>query len=248
MIAVWFSCGAASAVALEETLLRYGHITEVRAINNPVVEEHPDNLRFLQDVATHLGCRIELAVARSYPSSSAEDVWKHRRYMAGVGGAPCTTQLKKIARQEWEEENNPRQHVFGFTLDERSRYERFILTERENVLPVLIDAQLTKQDCFERVKSWGIDLPKIYSYGFKNANCIGCVKSLSPAYWNLVRKEFPEVFARRAKLSREIGARLIEKTTAGTKRRYFLDELPESWGRDEALPAAPECGIICEEK
>ena len=49
-IAVWFSCGAASAVALKLTVEKYG-LDNVYAVNNPVIEEHDDNLRFLDDVA-----------------------------------------------------------------------------------------------------------------------------------------------------------------------------------------------------
>lgn len=49
MIAVWFSCGAASAVAAKLTVQQYGR-NEVRVINCPVAEEHEDNLRFLRDV------------------------------------------------------------------------------------------------------------------------------------------------------------------------------------------------------
>lgn len=41
MIAVWFSCGAASAAALKLTVEKYGKV-DVRAVNNPVAEEDPD--------------------------------------------------------------------------------------------------------------------------------------------------------------------------------------------------------------
>ena len=42
-IAVWFSCGAASAVALKLTVEKYG-LDNVYAVNNPVIEEHDDCL------------------------------------------------------------------------------------------------------------------------------------------------------------------------------------------------------------
>ena len=42
----WFSCGAASAVATILTAIKYG---EIEAIYCRVVEEHEDNLRFLDD-------------------------------------------------------------------------------------------------------------------------------------------------------------------------------------------------------
>jgi hypothetical protein len=49
-IAVWFSCGAASAVAAKKTIEIYGATHNIRVVNNPIKEEHPDNQRFLKDV------------------------------------------------------------------------------------------------------------------------------------------------------------------------------------------------------
>ena len=54
MIAVWFSCGAASAVALMKTLEQYGESHIVRAVYNPVKEEDEDKIRFLTDVENGL--------------------------------------------------------------------------------------------------------------------------------------------------------------------------------------------------
>ena len=146
-----------------------------------------------------------------------------RKYISGVLGAPCTQELKKKARQEWET-NNPHDYiVLGFTSDEKKRHDRFILTERQNVLPVLIDENISKQDCFKIIQEAGIKLPEIYSMGFPNANCVGCVKSSSPSYWSLVRKAFPSNFEKMAKASREIGCKLIKVKG----NRIFLDELPD---------------------
>lgn len=61
VIAVWFSCGAASAVAAKLTLERYGNLCDVRVVNNPVAEEDEDNRRFLADVQDWLGVTTALA-------------------------------------------------------------------------------------------------------------------------------------------------------------------------------------------
>lgn len=131
MIAVWFSCGAASAVAAKKTIEIYGKDHEIRVINNPVAEEHHDNMRFLKDVESWLNVKIEFAINPKYPTSSAFDVWENRKYMSGVRGAPCTFELKKRARQIWEEGNKADFHVLGFTLDEIHRHKRFAERERE---------------------------------------------------------------------------------------------------------------------
>lgn len=241
MIAVWFSCGAASAVALKLTVDKYG-AENVRAVNNPVSEEHHDNLRFSKDVAAWAGVDLEHAVNPKYPLSSIVDLFDRRKGMSFPHGAPCTVELKKRARQEWERHNEVEWHVLGFTVDEQDRHDRFVMTERENVLPVLIDANMTKNDCADYLRAAGIRLPAIYGKGFPNANCIGCVKATSPTYWNLVRREFPEVFNQRAEQSRRLGARLVRVRN----ERIFLDELDQS-AKGRPLKTMPDCGLFCEE-
>jgi hypothetical protein len=242
-IAVWFSCGVASAVTALKTLEKYSGQYNVRIVNNPVIEEDEDNLRFKADIEKLLGVKIETAINKDYPSCSAVDVWEHQRFMSSPYGAPCTDLLKKEARRQWEQANNPMHHVLGFTADEKKRHERFVQSERE-ILPVLINENLTKQDCFEIIAREGIGRPRIYELGHPNANCIGCVKSKSPTYWNLVRRTHPNVFAHRMEQSRSIGARLVEVKGV----RIFLDELdPNAKGRP-IKSMDFECGIFCEER
>ena len=207
-IAVWFSCGAASAIAAQETIRQYGDTHNIRIVNSPIKEEDKDNQRFLKDIESWLNHPIEFAYSKRYPSQSAKDVWEDRQYMGNTQGAPCTIELKKVARQDWEKANPVDYHVLGFVLEEQNRHKRFILTERENVLPVLIDAGISKKDCYERLIKSGIKLPRIYDQGYPNANCIGCVKATSRTYWNHVREKHPDVFWDRAKQSRQLGAKL----------------------------------------
>ncbi|MCW0413522.1 hypothetical protein NG831_06315 [Xanthomonas sacchari] len=245
VIAVWFSCGAASAVAAKLTLERYGATHDVRVINNPIANEDPDNRRFLADVGRWLGIEIELATHSKYPACDVEEVWEREKYISGVEGAPCTKYLKKGARQQWEARNHHDYLVMGFTADEHKRHDDFVLTERSNVLPVLIDAGLTKADCFTVLARAGIALPLMYILGYPNANCPGCGKATSPTYWNHVRKVHPDVFASRAMQSRKLGARLARYKG----KRVFLDELPpDAKGRPMKSLKMPDCGIFCEEK
>ena len=244
MIAVWFSCGAASAVAAKLTLERFGDTHDVRIVNNPVAEEDEDNRRFARDVQDWLGVTIETAVNSKFPNASAAEVWRHEKFMSGPEGAPCTKFLKKHARQQWELINKPDFHVLGFTAEERGRHARFVLTERENVSPVLIDAGLTKGNCYQRLLRDGISPPRVYGMGYPNANCIGCVKATSPTYWNHVRKCHPNVFEERTVQSREIGAKLVRVRG----ERIFLDQLKVT---DVGRPMKNldfDCGIFCEER
>lgn len=243
-IAVWFSCGAASAVAAKKTIEKYGSTHTIRVLNNPVIEEDEDNLRFLADVQAWIGLPVETVASKKYPANSAVDVWEKRQFMSGPMGAPCTLELKKHARQEWEKENAVDWHVLGFTADEKKRHDRFVLTERSNVLPILIDAGITKTMCYAILTDAGIALPRVYAQGYPNANCIGCVKATSPTYWNHVRAKHPNVFQARADQSRRIGARLARYNG----KRVFLDELPEHAIGRSMKSMNVECGIFCEER
>lgn len=275
-IVVWFSCGAASAVAAKKTVELYGNTHNVLIVNNPIKEEHEDNQRFLKDVEKWIGLPIIEAKCKEFPSASIVDVFNKRKYISGVKGAPCTMLLKKQARYEFELNNKIDWHVLGFTFDELDRHNRFVRTERSNVIPILIDWSYTKNDCFKILNQAGIKLPKIYSLGYPNANCIGCVKSSSPAYWNLVRDTFPETFKQRLEQSKTIGAKLVKvhcKHLGWTEKvdgmyrdkdtfevlstinkkgkinhsiRVHLDDLPDNLKNGKIK--SYECGIFCDTK
>ena len=238
-IVSWFSCGDASAVATKLAIAKYRTVTVARCV---VPEEHEDNDRFAADCATWFGQPvIEL---RSTEYASCEDVWTRRRYMAGVGGAICTVEMKKAVRHAYEREHQPTGQVFGYTVEEQDRADRF---RRQNpdvvLLTPLIDAGLTKADCHAIVDRAGIVIPAMYRLGFSNANCIGCVQAQGPSYWNRVRRHFPAVFERRAVLSRELGVALV-KTTSGDCHRLFLDQLDPAMGRKDADPPM-DCSLLC---
>jgi len=240
VIAVWFSCGAASAVAAKKTIEKYGETHNVIVVNNPIANEHEDNIRFLRDVEKWLGLEIIFATNSNFPNCDITEVFNKRKYISGVLGAPCTVELKKQARYQFEANNKIDYHVLGFTVDEKERSDRFVKFERDNLIPVLIEEGISKSDCFNILLDAGIELPEIYKLGFPNANCIGCVKSQSPTYWNLVRDKFPDIFQDRSEQSRRIGAKLVKLKG----KRIFLDELKPSdkGGRIKSW----ECGIFCE--
>jgi 3'-phosphoadenosine 5'-phosphosulfate sulfotransferase (PAPS reductase)/FAD synthetase len=236
-VVVWFSCGAASACAAKIAVEKYPECHIVYC--DTLATEHPDNSRFLADVEKWIGKSIE--VIRSTKYESVDEVFEKRRYMSGVKGAICTTEMKKIPRYDYQLPNDL--HIFGMTADEQKRIDRFESSKDNRDLEVewvLRDAGITKEDCYQILRDAGIDLPKMYGLGFKNNNCIGCVKSSSSAYWNRVRRFFPDVFKRRCEQSRAIGARLIKYHG----KRIFLDELPQ-----EITDSTPEqdidCGVIC---
>jgi hypothetical protein len=241
-IASWFSCGTASAVTAKIALTQYRETHEVVVARCIVPEEHPDNDRFAADVAEWLGQEIVNLRATEY--ASCEDVWTRRRFMASQHGAVCTREMKKAVRWAFERDWRPDFQAFGYTADEQDRADGFRAQNPDvRLLTPLIDQGLKKEDCHAIITRAGLELPAMYRLGFPNANCIGCVQASSPTYWNRTRRLFSDVFDRRAKLSRELGVRLVRMTT-GARERIFLDELDPALDNGDMEPAM-ECGLLC---
>lgn len=103
----------------------------------------------------------------------------------------------------------------------------------------LIENNYTKKDCFDTLQKAGIELPTMYKLGYKNNNCIGCVKG-GAGYWNKIRSDFPEVFKRMSELERKLG-RTILKIKG---KRIYLDELDLKAGHKQKEPDM-QCGLWC---
>lgn len=240
----WFSCGAASAVATKIMLSEGKPRFDVRIVYCETGAEHPDNERFIRDCEDWFGQSIERIRSAEFAGTWA--VWEKRRYLSGIAGAPCTSELKVAPRLDYQLPSDT--HVFGYTADktDAARATRMLETyfEMKQRHP-LIERGLTKANVLAIIEGAGIELPAMYRLGFHNNNCIPCVKATSPAYWALIRKCFPEQFDRMAKLSRDLGARLtILRREGGKNIRGFIDEIPlDQPTRD---PIAPACDFLCQ--
>jgi hypothetical protein len=90
----------------------------------------------------------------------------------------------------------------------------------------------------------GIELPTMYKLGFRNNNCIGCVKARDNLdYWKRVRKHFPEQFERTAKLERDLGTTINRITVKGVRSPIFLDEI--ELGDPKGADPKISCGLFC---
>lgn len=235
-IIAWFSSGAASAVMTKLALSRNPDVMPVQCDLGD--SEDTDNRRFTADCEIWFGKPVHRIGSEKY--SNIDDVFEGRKYHAGVNGAPCTGALKVAPRLDFERPSDT--HLWGYTADSAdvARFKRMLgeyplLKQRAP----LIERGLTKEACHAMLGRAGIVRPRVYDMGFPNGNCIGCVKASSPNYWALVRREFPEVFERRAEQSRRFGSRL----TRVNGERVFLDELPADWPTNDA--EAPRCDFLC---
>lgn len=234
-VVVWFSCGAASAVAAKLAVEKYPDCQVVYC--DTLATEHSDNARFFQDIQRWIGKTITVIKSAKY--TDVDEVFERERYMAGIAGARCTVEMKKVPRMAYQRPDDV--HVFGYTVDEQKRIKDFRANNPElNLEWILADNFIRKTDCYRMLTEAGIKLPEMYALGFEHNNCVGCVKATSPTYWQRVAKYFPVDFARRAKQSREIGARLVRIDDV----RVFLDELDLSRNFNEP-DGDIECGPYC---
>jgi hypothetical protein len=227
----WFSCGAASAVATKLSTPDVIAYCETGA-------EDKDNNRFMLDCRQWFDQEIITLQSEKYIDTWS--VWEDRKYIAGIAGAPCTSELKVNPRLAFQKADDI--HVFGYTADSGDVRRAKAMRENWpelNIETPLIDRGLTKAACLAMVMSAGIAVPIVYEKGFPNANCIPCCKATSPDYWALVRKEYPSEFNRMAELSRKFGARLARVKG----ERVFIDEVPSDQPTTE--PLAPECDFLC---
>ena len=239
-IVCWFSCGAASAVATKLAIEENSKNQNIELVvaRCRIDEEHQDNDRFATQCAEWFGVPIVELQSDKF-GSSIYSVFEKERYIAGIAGAACTRALKKRVRESFQKPNDL--HVFGYTADETHRADRFIDANNDvSLWSVLIERSLTHADCLAIVDRAGIKLPAMYSLGYRNNNCIGCVKG-GAGYWNKIRVDFPDAFDRMAKLERKIGASIVRQNG----KRVYLDELSPIAGRYES-EAEISCGIFCE--
>jgi hypothetical protein len=229
-VVVWFSAGAASAVAAKLALRERADCEVLIAYTDPG-SEHEDNARFLSDCEQWFGQPV--IRLRSAKYADTWDVFARRRYLNGPAGALCTVELKKRQRFDFQQADD--EQVFGYTSEEESRAQRFRANNPEvRLWTPLIEHGLRKADCLSIVDRAGIVLPAMYRLGYNNNNCIGCCKG-GKGYWNKIRVDFPEVFDRMARQERELGASCI--------RGQFLDELDPAAGNH--VTEQMECSLLC---
>lgn len=234
----WFSCGASSAVATKLTIDKYG-LENITIVNIYLVDEHPDNKRFLKDCEKWFGKEIVVLTNKKY-DSSVDKVIAESKFLRSFYGAKCTKELKKAVRYAYQLPTD--KHIFGYGINEKKRIDRLLASDpfTDYEFP-LFDSGMKSEDCQKYLINQGIELPVMYKLGFKNNNCVGCLKAESPTYWNHIRKHFPEVFDKRAKQERYVNYALCRSKG----ENIFLDELDSELGRGYKMPDF-SCGAICD--
>lgn len=225
----WFSSGVSSFIA---AYLERKQIDKV--IYTHIDDQHPDTERFNRNCEDALGTGISVLQSRY---KSVDNVIQQFRFINSAHGAKCTEVLKKRVRKEWEHGLKDLAYIWGFDCTEEHRAERIkeTMSDQKHIFP-LIREGISKEEAHGMLWKLGIKRPAMYDLGYRNNNCIGCVKG-GMGYWNKIRIDFPEAFSLRAKRERDIGRSCINGV--------FLDELDPNRGRfdDEVMG---DCGLWCQ--
>lgn len=248
-IVSYFSSGVPSAVATKLALTAKwpSGYDEFVIYNFEIVEEHEDNKRFLSDCQKWFGHTHQIeTVGNDRYNRSTDKVFLDTKYLVGPYGARCTSELKKAMRHKFGKPSDL--VILGYTSEEEHRVKRLQLAEPMlKIWPILIEKQLDRNETMALFERTTIELPIMYRLGYRNNNCIGCVKG-GAGYWNKIRKDFPNRFAEMAKIERQLGRTICKRewVESGERKteRIYLDELPEGLGRYNFEPEF-QCGIFC---
>ncbi len=207
MIICWWSGGITSAVACKIAIETYG-IDKCRVVFMDTHNEHPDTYRFKDDCSKWYGLKIETISAIPSKYSSIKDVWRKWKSLNVAHGAICSSELKRVVREKWQETIEYDHQVFGFEF-EKKEFNRAMSMKLNHpktkaIFPLLLKG-LDKDDCIKIVKEAGIEIPMMYRLGFSNNNCFQtmCVQG-GIGYWQKVKDEFPDKFDAMAELEHEL--------------------------------------------
>lgn len=192
-VIAWWSGGADSAIACWFCLLWFGKEC-VRVIFIDTGNEDIDTYRFKSDCEKWWG--IEIETIKSNKWDSIEDVWEHYLSLNVATGAICSTELKRLVRQEFQLKNNYSYQAFGFDAKEinRARAMKRNYPDSRPIFPIIYEL-LHKGESIAILQKNGVEPPNSYKMGYSNNNCLntGCVKG-GIGYWQKFQRDFPERF------------------------------------------------------
>lgn len=188
------SGGAASAVAHTRAIERYGKENVVAWFADTQWEDD-DLYRFLNDLEGFWNQKIIRHTEGINPLQVAE----RQNIIPNARVAPCSYVLKQKPFKKFiEAYEKPVTVLLGLDWSEEHRMKAPKLAY-ESIPGVSVDFPLMWKpydfDVFQTIKSWGIEIPRLYKMGFPHNNCGGrCVRQ-GIGEWQRLRVHFPERFA-----------------------------------------------------
>jgi 3'-phosphoadenosine 5'-phosphosulfate sulfotransferase (PAPS reductase)/FAD synthetase len=221
----WWSGGVTSAIACKIALDSYEN---VKVVMLDTMNEDEDTYRFKDDCEKWYGCEIE--VYKHPDFSSIQEVWYRYLSLASATGAICSTYLKAHARELYCKGKDVEAHVFGFEYHpkEINRAENWEKNKGLKAYFPLIEQEITKLDSMRMLKTEGIEIPRVYSYGFNNNNCFltGCTQA-GVGYYKKLKEEFSDKYEEMSKIEHHLSELKGEPVTICSDQR--ADRIVTKW-------------------
>lgn len=227
----WWSGGITSAVACKLGIDLFGK-ENCRVVMQDTQNEHEDTYRFKSDCEKWYGLPIEVITGIGEKYKSIQDVWTTHLSLNTATGAICSTNLKRLVREQFEKENNYEYQIFGFEFEanefKRAKSLKMNHPKAKSIYPLLMYGY-TKTDCIEIVQTQGIAIPMMYVMGYQNNNCFktGCVQG-GVGYWQKIRREDEAKFNAMAEMEHKL------TDLKGTPITMLKDQSNEGKAKKEA--------------
>lgn len=252
------SGGTASAVATDRAIARYGRRKVLIRFEDTTWED-ADTYRFIADCLQRWGGKLYTHSQGKTPLQVFE---KHSIIPNSIM-APCSFDLKIAPFADWLWKlPKPTTILSGLSWAEPQRINRILHYHRHNKkwrppqgfarrIPgvyedfPLLWKPLEYRPYAEVVRSWGIEPPRAYAYGFPHNNCGGrCIRQ-GVSEWKRLWLVWPDRFAemrdweqtQRAKGGARAGAAFCEVQVKGQPQRITLAELEQRWQQEA-------CGML----
>lgn len=214
-IIVALSGGKASAWCANWALNNYPK-DDVILYFNDTKWEHKDLYRFLDDLSKY----FDKEILYDSDGRSPEELFYDYNAIANNRMPFCSHELKALRLQKFYQDGDT--IIFGISADEAHRAKRLLeiyseISRQRNknvtLLFPLISENVSKRQVDKFLKDAGIEEPELYKLGFKHNNCSGgCVRQAKSS-WRLLYEKFPEVYADRERMEKDISEYLGKKVT-----------------------------------
>ena len=190
---VSLSGGTASAVAGDLVIKKYGKENVTLWFADTQWEDE-DLYRFLEDLENYWDMKITRYVEGRNPLQFSED-WK---VIANGRMRICSKGLKSEPFFKWIKQFDPKPVTVHLGMDWSEEHRMAtpiakygLIKDVELDFPLIWKPIITKKYS-EVVKSWGIEIPRLYKMGFPHNNCGGRCIAQGKSGWKLLQDRLPE--------------------------------------------------------
>ena len=193
---VSLSSGISSAIAADRILKRHNH-DNVQLVFMDTLWEDEDNYRFLDDLEAYWNHPIIRITEGRTPLEVADD----EHVIPNQKVAPCTKRLKIIPFVNHVKAMQAQGYAVTVCLGMNWTEPHRMAAPTRNYAQIGVNVEfpcMWKPIDFhphDTVRSWGIEPPRMYSFGYSHANCGGrCIKQGIKA-WERTLLYFPDRFS-----------------------------------------------------